>query len=59
MQPPYEGEQVGQGRENARQFLLENPDVAADIEKRIRDTLGLVPKEAIAPGIPEEPDEEE
>src|SRR5438874_7653700 len=55
----YEGEQVGQGRENARQFLLENPDVAADIEKRIRDTLGLVPKEAIAEGVPEELDEEE
>jgi len=51
----YEGEQVGQGRENARQFLLENPDVASDIEKRIRDTLGLVPKEA----IPEEPEEDE
>src|SRR5205814_7076592 len=51
----YEGEQVGQGRENARQFLLENPDVANDIEKRIRDTLGLVPKEA----IPEEPEEDE
>ena len=41
----YEGEQIGQGRENARTFLLENPDVARDIEKRIRDTLGLVPKE--------------
>jgi recombination protein RecA len=54
----YEGEQVGQGRENARQFLIENPDVAADIEKRIRDTLGLVPKEPLATG-PEEPDEEE
>ena len=55
----YEGEQIGQGRENARQFLLENPDVAADVEKRIRDTLGLVPKEGLAAGIPEEPDEEE
>jgi recombination protein RecA len=55
----YEGEQVGQGRENARQFLVENPDVAADIEKRIRDTLGLVPKEALATDITEEPDEEE
>jgi recombination protein RecA len=54
----YEGEQVGQGRENARQFLLENPDIAADIEKRIRDTLGLVPKEVL-PESPEEPDEEE
>ena len=42
----YEGTQIGQGRENARQFLMENPDVALDIEKRIRDALGLVPKEA-------------
>src|SRR5438093_823280 len=41
----YEGTQIGQGRENARQFLIENPDVALDIEKRIRDALGLVPKE--------------
>jgi recombination protein RecA len=41
----YEGTQVGQGRENARQFLTENPDVALDIEKRIRDALGLVPQE--------------
>jgi recombination protein RecA len=54
----YDGEQIGQGRENARQFLLENPDIAADIEKRIRDTLGLVPKETLATA-PEEPDEEE
>jgi recombination protein RecA len=53
----YEGEQVGQGRENARQFLIENPDIAADIEKRIRDTLGLVPKELL-PDVSEEPGEE-
>jgi recombination protein RecA len=41
----YEGTQVGQGRENARQFLQENPDIALDIEKRIRDALGLIPQE--------------
>ena len=41
----YEGTQIGQGRENARQFLLDNPDVALDIEKRVRDSLGLVPQE--------------
>jgi recombination protein RecA len=52
----YEGEQIGQGRENARQFLIENPDVANDIEKRVRDALGLVPKEALPD---EEPEEEE
>jgi recombination protein RecA len=42
----YDGTQIGQGRENARQFLIENPDIALDIEKRIRDALGLVPTEA-------------
>jgi len=52
----YEGEQIGQGRENARQFLIENPDVARDIEKRVRDALGLVPKETLPD---EEPEEEE
>jgi recombination protein RecA len=37
----YEGDQLGQGKENARKFLLENPDVANDIEKRIKDKLGI------------------
>jgi recombination protein RecA len=30
----YDGEQLGQGKENARNFLLKNPDIAADIERR-------------------------
>jgi recombination protein RecA len=37
----YEGEQLGQGRENARQFLAEHTDVAQDIERRIREAVGL------------------
>ncbi|MGH2795512.1 MAG: recombinase RecA [Actinomycetota bacterium] len=52
----YDGTQIGQGRENARQFLLENPDVAFDIEKRVRDALGLVPKEVTAEPAEEEDD---
>jgi recombination protein RecA len=52
----YDGTQVGQGKENARQFLIDNPDVAHDIEKRIRDALGLVPKEVTNE---EPPDEDE
>ena len=36
----YEGDQLGQGKENARKFLRENPDVAAEIEKRIKEKLG-------------------
>ncbi len=37
----YEGDQLGQGKENSRTFLKENPDVATAIEKRILDKLGV------------------
>jgi recombination protein RecA len=37
----YEGDQLGQGKENARKFLKENPDVAAEIEKKILEKLGV------------------
>jgi recombination protein RecA len=37
----YEGEQLGQGRENARQFLVEHQDVAQDIERKVREGVGL------------------
>ncbi len=38
----YGGERLGQGRENCKQFLHENPDIAAEIEEKIRITLGLI-----------------
>jgi recombination protein RecA len=37
----YEGDQLGQGKENARKFLADNPDIAAEIDKRIKDKLGI------------------
>jgi recombination protein RecA len=37
----YEGEQLGQGKENARTFLMENSDVANEIEKKIKEKLGI------------------
>ncbi|MDT5026680.1 MAG: recombination protein RecA [Micromonosporaceae bacterium] len=37
----YEGDQLGQGKENSRTFLKEHPDVAAEIEKRILEKLGV------------------
>jgi recombination protein RecA len=40
----YDGDQLGQGKENARKFLKENPDVATEIEKRIKEKLGVGPK---------------
>jgi recombination protein RecA len=38
----YGGERLGQGRENAKQFLKENPDIAKTIEDRVRRELGLI-----------------
>jgi recombination protein RecA len=38
----YESQRIGQGRENAKQFLADNPDVAAKIEKAIRESAGLL-----------------
>ncbi len=37
----YEGDQLGQGKENARRFMAENPDIAAEVEKRIKEKLGI------------------
>jgi recombination protein RecA len=37
----YEGDQLGQGKENARGFLRDNPDLAAEIEKKILEKLGI------------------
>ncbi len=51
----YEGERIGQGKENARDFLIEHKDVAAAIEKRIR--ADLLPKKVAATA--EAPIEEE
>ena len=33
----YKGQKIGQGRENAKQYLLENPDVYTELEKIVRD----------------------
>jgi len=39
----YKGERIGQGRENARQFLKENKEVTAKLEAEVRKALGLIP----------------
>jgi recombination protein RecA len=44
----YGGERLGQGRENAKQFLKENPDVRRTIEERVRRELGLVREVEVA-----------
>jgi recombination protein RecA len=51
----YDGDQLGQGKENARNFLKENPDVAAEVEKKILEKLGVGIGAGDAAGGPELP----
>jgi recombination protein RecA len=44
----YEGEQLGQGKENSRKYLIDNPKVADEIEKKIKTKLGIGVPRAVA-----------
>ncbi len=58
----YEGERIGQGRENAKAFLKENPKIAAAIERAVRANAGLIVDQLLVEEEPdadgEEPDED-
>ena len=51
----FNSTRIGQGRDNAREFLKANPDIAAQIEAGVRKNAGLVEKELL---VPPEPGEE-
>jgi len=54
----YEGDQLGQGKENARAFLRDNPDLTDELEKRIKEKLGIGPQldaPADETGAPDKP----
>ncbi|MDO9201180.1 MAG: recombinase RecA, partial [Hydrogenophaga sp.] len=48
----YNGEKIGQGRDNSREFLRENPDLRVEIENKVRAALGvpLLPVDETAQG---------
>jgi recombination protein RecA len=46
----YSGERIGQGKDNAREFLRENPEIAREIENRIRESLGVNAMAEVAAG---------
>ncbi len=51
----YDGDQLGQGKENARAFLRDNPDLTDELEKRIKEKLGIGPRLDAPAGPPEVP----
>ena len=65
----YEGDQLGQGRENARQFLAEHIDLRDEIERKVREAVGLtsfgegddepIKLEDVDAPLPDEPPTEE
>src|SRR5271155_72267 len=48
----YKGERIGQGRENARQFLKDNPAIRQNVDSELRKGLGLTRKEPVAAPVP-------
>ena len=54
----YNGERIGQGRENAKKFLIENPAVASTIETAVRENAGLVAEAMlVGPDVEDEVDD--
>src|SRR5678815_1848297 len=49
----YKSERIGQGRENAKRYLKENPKILADLEVKVRDALGLKPVGGASQPAPE------
>jgi recombination protein RecA len=47
----YQGEKIGQGKDNAREFLRENPDLAIEIENKVREAVGI-PTLPVSPSDP-------
>ncbi|MFM2067145.1 MAG: recombinase RecA [Pseudomonadota bacterium] len=50
----YKGEKIGQGKDNSREFLRENPDLAHEIENRIRESLDIALLPALGGAAPVE-----
>ncbi len=54
----YDSQRIGQGRENAKRFLLENTEIADGIERRIRENAGLLAETMLTGGSEEKKDDE-
>ena len=50
----YNGERIGQGRENVKKYLAENPDVAAEVEKKIRDNFNTAFEKSLGDEVEDE-----
>ena len=55
----YNGERIGQGRENVKKYLVDNPDVAKEVEKKIRDNFNTAFEKCLGDEVEDEEQETE
>jgi recombination protein RecA len=55
----YDSQRLGQGRENAKLFLKDNPGIAAAIEQAIRENSGIIAEKFLEKGGPDDGDDED
>jgi len=54
----YNGDKIGQGKENARQYLLDNPEIANELDLKLRDLLLPKPQDSSSDGVDDGPEQE-
>ena len=55
----YNGEKIGQGRENVKKYLQENPDILEEVEKKVRDNFAKAFEQSLGEELPKIDDEDE
>ena len=50
----YEGQKIGQGRENTKQYLIDNPGICSEIEQKVREHFGLLSNPSASDGASDE-----
>ena len=54
----YNGERIGQGRENAKRYLIDRPELLQEVEKKVRDNFAKAFEQSLGEELPEEDDDE-
>lgn len=55
----YNGNKIGQGRENVKKYLMENPTILEEVDKKVRDNFAKAFEQSLGEEIIETEDEEE
>ena len=55
----YNGERIGQGRENAKRYLVDRPELLAEVEKKVRDNFAKAFEQSLGEELPEDKEETE